>query len=504
MAKTITDLFKERQKVPRKTELYGLSGTVFIESRGLINPGRAAALLVSSPVPAADLIGGQINGFMGGNSNRPDDTIFKNKTFFSKPITLLAVTQGLLRDAVKADTPYYIKSAPFPGNILKNIIGAINNPAAFVSMGAMALNAFGSKSGFKRLKDLLKRKGDTNGYGSRFGTKTRGESTVNGQGIVNNSNNYTIYEINNNKYSKRQEYVRKKGTDPLGGLGLSQVVAREKTTVNAGVSLYDVINDSVLKTLTFDTADGDVNETIKKVSKSNENIDYTGYTYIAIKIHGKNKTILLPGTISGLSEEFAPEVSSFKYIGSPFNLYKYGGVERTIRFSFKAYALEPSHDTALRFNLDQLRKLVYPDENISVVSYANNTAYSPLFFSPNLIELTIKGLYKNLFGIVDTLSISLDDNIPWASADFINSKGEDTTMQRPVAYDISFGMKVIERPSVTKDKGGKAKYNFDKSDAEENKYVNYFTGYSIFEKSEKPDDIDMWKNASQEAKDNYK
>ncbi len=54
---TLKDLFKSKKK-----ELYGLSSGAIIESRGLINPPRGAALLTSSPDAIADLIGNQIGG----------------------------------------------------------------------------------------------------------------------------------------------------------------------------------------------------------------------------------------------------------------------------------------------------------------------------------------------------------------------------------------------------------------------------------------------------------
>ena len=49
---TILDLFKSQKK-----DIYGKSNNIRIESRGLINPPRGAALLASSPNALADLIG---------------------------------------------------------------------------------------------------------------------------------------------------------------------------------------------------------------------------------------------------------------------------------------------------------------------------------------------------------------------------------------------------------------------------------------------------------------
>ena len=68
-------------------------------------------------------------------------------------------------------------------------------------------------------------------------------------------------------------------------------------------------------------------------------------------MYGKtdNNVIILPGTISGLDEAFTPEINSFKYVGSPFNLYRYSGVERTLKFNFKTYYLKLNLINYLRF-----------------------------------------------------------------------------------------------------------------------------------------------------------
>ena len=79
---TLLDLFKSQKK-----DLYGKSENIRIESRGLINPPRGAALLASSPNALADLIGNQVSGVLKGSANRPSDTIFRNNTPFAKPIS---------------------------------------------------------------------------------------------------------------------------------------------------------------------------------------------------------------------------------------------------------------------------------------------------------------------------------------------------------------------------------------------------------------------------------
>jgi hypothetical protein len=87
---TIKELFKSQQK-----EIYGKSENVRINSLGLINPPRGAALLASSPNAFTDLIGNQLGGALGGSANRPTDTIFRNDNIRKKNVELLNVYELL-------------------------------------------------------------------------------------------------------------------------------------------------------------------------------------------------------------------------------------------------------------------------------------------------------------------------------------------------------------------------------------------------------------------------
>jgi hypothetical protein len=205
--------------------------------------------------------------------------------------------------------------------------------------------------------------------------------------------------------------------------------------------------------------------------------------YVAIRPYAKNDweswfdTIFLPGAISGISEDYSPEINSSKSIGSPFPLYRYGGVERSLKFELKVYALDPKHEYYLRSNMNNLRKLVYPDSDLSVVSYGEgNASYSPMYFTPRLLQVTVYGLYSDLLCMVDSLSISVDDNVPWATNDFIF--GDDTQdIPHPTVFNVSFGFKVINNPAIKKE-NGKAKYQFNGSVEKANSYEDFFTGYN--------------------------
>ena len=152
---TILELFDSGKK-----ELYNKE-LIRIDSRGLINPPRAAALLASSPNSLGDLIGGQIAGAIGGVANRPSDTIFKGNSPLSKPVTLTAFTEAGLKDAVEIGTDYTVKQSPSPNSILNSIsqggssIGGVATNLAIQSLNKFSLPyVFKSRNSANTLKKL--------------------------------------------------------------------------------------------------------------------------------------------------------------------------------------------------------------------------------------------------------------------------------------------------------------------------------------------------------------
>jgi hypothetical protein len=147
----------------------------------------------------------------------------------------------------------------------------------------------------------------------------------------------------------------------------------------------------------------------------------------------------LPATISGINEDVSPEWSTFKFIGSPFNQYRYLGVERSISFDMKLYATTRLEMVSMTKNIYRLRKLVFPDENISAIEYpGGNSKYSPIVFNGNLMYLTINGFYYDVFGFIESLSISIDDSTSWVGDSVLS----------PSVINVSIGFKVINEVEV--------------------------------------------------------
>lgn len=436
---TIKDLFKKQNK-----DLYGLSGKLFIESRGLINAPRAAALLTSSPNAIADAIGNQIGGALGGNPNRVSDTIFKNNNVFSKPISLGKTRRGL-QDAVEAGKPYFVKDTPAPASLIAMARQGGSSPAGIAAnLAIQTLNKFGSKAG---LKELFKKKiAEQNAYGSKYAKDDNNKLIKND---ITFSKFAPTYLKEKNYYTQASEYSQAAITG----------TKRKNSAILDGKSQLDLINYNILTVLKSDKELSKAK--LDDLIKSNEQIQTP---YVLIRRYNKqNDNILLPGTISGITDEATPEWSNFKFIGSPFQQYRYMGVERSISFSLKMYYTDNDTKLSMQKSLDKLRTLVYPEEDISVITYENNGGYSPLGFNGNFVYLTINGLYDNLFGFIESLSVEIDDTTSWGTTSD-NFMDGSNTKPYPTVINVSMGLKIINNPTI-----------------KDNKYEYQFTSGSVIE-----------------------
>jgi hypothetical protein len=389
---TILELFDSTKK-----ELYNRE-LIRIDSRGLINPPRVAALAASSPNTLADLVGGQLAGAIGGTANRPSDTIFKGNTPLSKPITITAATTALLRDVVESGTDYTVKQNPSPDSVLNNLAQGGSSPSGVATnLAIQGLNKFGSKSGLKKLGDSLKNKSNENGY-----------------------------------TNKKPFSTHLKGTE--------RTAVEKKTWSMSNEDLNDIQyfeNDKALE------------DWIKENRFANQ-------VPITFKKYGKNTIVPFVGAISGISEDVQPEWTNFKYVGSPFKTYRYQGVERSVKFNLKLYYMDISSKQSMIKKIEYLKSLAFPDEKVAEITYGSSQT-SQYAFSPNLIIFSIGDLYKNMFGYIESLSFSIDDNTVWSNFNPKNESDGDNTLY-PSVMDVSIGIKIIENHGI-EDK--EFKYNFN-------------------------------------------
>jgi hypothetical protein len=433
---TILDLFKQQKK-----DLYGKSENIRIETRGLINPPRAAALLASSPNKLGDFIGNQIAGTIGGTANRPSDTIFRGKGLLSKPISLFK-TPGALRNAVEPGTDYFLKpEPPSPNSIIGMIKQGASNPLGVAAN--IGINIL------KGLKDKNPSKGLP--YGEKY------QTTINGKDLKETktfSNHFTKYGVNK---------------DPL-----VKVIGEVAERKGSQLTRWDTANDYILNTEALLEAD---------LVKKQKEYEFQNQVWVTFKKYGNNEIVPFVGTLSGISEDVTPEWSNFRYLGSPFKSYRYLGVERTLNFELKLYYKEELEKKVMIKKINYLKSLAFPYDTISQIQYkkdmgtkntepitqkqlksdsdlgatAESTQYA---FSPNLVYLSIGDMYKNLFGFIETMSFTIDENTPWPNSNYNMEDGKSNELY-PSIVSVSIGMKIIEQHLETKGTVTKYKYDFD-------------------------------------------
>lgn len=422
MAK-IKDLFVQQNK-----NLYGLSGKLIIESRGLINPPRAAALLTSSPNALADMIGNQIGGLLKGSANRPSDTIFKNNTPFAKPITL-GKTQRGIKDAIEAGETYYIKKDPAPASIFAKLKQGGTSPLGMLGAAAAAgINKYGSKKGLKAIE------------------KYREE-------LENQSNDIKLAFKKGEKPDGKIQKESKLGSEyePIFGINTDK-----------GHTFPTVIGWKESKNTHWDVANTFIQNNLHLNDTDTKTIESSNYTYMKIKVLGETDSVHFNGTISGINETVTPEWNTYKYIGSPFKVYTYGGVERSLSFDFKLYCTSRKEKDVMLQKLNYLTALAYPYKQLSNVTY-NEGATQQTMFAPNFIFLTIKSFYNNMFGFVDNLSFTIDDNVSWANFEGVEKDEADTNKEStPSIINVQFGMKIVDSKNTLgyDNADNQFKYNF--------------------------------------------
>jgi hypothetical protein len=432
---TIADLFKSQQK-----DLYD-NEIVRIESRGLVNPPRAAALIASSPNAIGDAIGGQLAGIIGGSANRPSDTIYKGKTFFDKPVSILGVTEGLLKNSVEAGTNYYVKRepsgipgiGPVPPLFGKSAPGGSTTAGTIANQAIKGINKLGGGKALKSAAQNLKEK-------AKFAYGPVDGGTV--ADTVTNSKYAETYEKLKNPRTGRDEYVS------------TELVKRQPN------DNWDAANSEIQRITGFESI-AEYNEKMKPYVNANQVI-------VLFKKYGNKTLVPFVGAVTGISEDITPEWSGFKYIGSPFKVYRYGGVERSLKFNLKLYYFTEPEKFAMIQKINYLKSLAFPYEAISEITYVKIKGTAQYAFSPNLFEVSLGDMYKNVFGYLESLSFNVEDTTTWSNF-AVNGKGNggnpilgNSTSLYPSVIEASISIKIIENHTTETVNGTQTyRYNFD-------------------------------------------
>lgn len=160
-------------------------------------------------------------------------------------------------------------------------------------------------------------------------------------------------------------------------------------------------------------------------------------------------------TINGLTETTSPTWDSSKFLGNPFNLYTYSGVERSVSFNLQMFPLNANELVQNWEKLKFLTYLCYP------TGYeGENIGYA----IPPFIKFTLGDMYKNKDGFIESLSYTIPDNGVWETGDgtaavdneYISKfQTKELTEKDLVGYklpkfiDVALTIKFVEQRSTT-------------------------------------------------------
>lgn len=395
-----------------------------IESQGSIDPGRTLAVRSTHYNGGeASLLKGGLKGvlgnLLGGSANRPSDTIFPAAIRDNTP-PVSANGQPIngdwsgLKYSVEAGVNYAVSVAPSGTNGLTGILKGTPEDIAKRAVGAAT--------------DAIK-KGVRNLVVGALTSKRK--TAANSLKDIADGNMGISKKLYNTYEQPGTQFYKSSGIDDMLGV---QLMERVKGNINSANLILNTINGA-------DLIDSDgLQELIKLNTKTN-------LQYIKFKVIGKKNYLVFPAAVGDITEDITTDIADFKYVGSPFKVYRYNGVERTLKFDFQVYWLSNGQQSIMERKLALLRELTFPSSNLTSINIGKEgqNVYSPLAFSPNLIQLDIGDLYQNVQGIVSNLSIGVAQKTTWAtsSPDF-----QGTANVYPNVVDVSFEMKIIEAHDV--------------------------------------------------------
>jgi uncharacterized protein YjbJ (UPF0337 family) len=412
----------------RLPSLYG-SDLIRISTKGSVDPARTLAVNGSryndgsGKKPVGGGFGRLLGNLLGGSANRPSDTIFiKEGVDGNKPISANGQPIGGdwngLKYAIEPETQYLVSQEPAGKNALSGLLKG--NPSDF------ARNAVGAATGaVKQQIGNLATKALTGKRKKAIGDlkeKIAASKELNSLGRP--------YNTDEKKGSKYLKVINKLGAEEL--IDMSVMGLKQNYDLKEPSPVKGLLNERLYNY-----------QTLAELIKNN-----TGnhLQYIKIKVEGTSEYLLFPATITDINDNMTPEWSAFKYVGSPFNNYRYTGVERKIGFDFKVYWIDNGQQIVMKDKLNILRNLVYPSSSLTTV-LMTGTDYKPIFFTPNTIQLSIGDLFKNLKGFVSNLSISIPQEAPWASSN-PNFLAGNSNIIYPTFVDVSFEMTIIENHEI--------------------------------------------------------
>jgi hypothetical protein len=157
--------------------------------------------------------------------------------------------------------------------------------------------------------------------------------------------------------------------------------------------------------------------------------DIIKFVFEAIENNNPTRSwaIFFRAYLAGFNDNHQASINSFKYQGRGEDFYTYQGVSRTIGFSFKIAVGSQEEQKPLYTKLNHLISQVYPD-------------YSDTYgiMRAPIIRLTIGDYLYRVAGMLENVSITVDDNVPWEIA------SDETIKQLPHIINVQCNFKPIQ------------------------------------------------------------
>jgi hypothetical protein len=151
---------------------------------------------------------------------------------------------------------------------------------------------------------------------------------------------------------------------------------------------------------------------------------------------GMNKNIF-KAYITGISETVSPSWSSNNFIGNPYKYYIYENIERSVTFTLNIAAESPEELARNWEKISHLTKAAYP-----LIPYQeDNKNISSNITSPPFIKFTLGDMYRERFGLIDSLSYTVPDNSVWETDidGFVLPKFIEASITIKFAEDVASG-----------------------------------------------------------------
>lgn len=216
-----------------------------------------------------------------------------------------------------------------------------------------------------------------------------------------------------------EKYSNSGVTTPLGSK-ISDKADSDRLDIKMGMTNY---HDRISNTTVVDE-----NQTL--VTRALERSDLIPFYFIDMV----NQTrITFRATVTSFNETVSPEWNSEKYIGRPFNIYSYNGVERTVSFTFTIYPMNASEVISNFTKYNYLVGLCFPSGYVgndrqtatqdllstlpTNVSNSSQIQNQTGYIQPPFVKFTVGNMFKRQPAIITSINMSVPDESSWEIGD---------------------------------------------------------------------------------------